>query len=67
MISSLGLVGNIKPLLQTPQTLEEGAHVLRHARHRDMRRSIYEASFVKGGPLGESGTTRLPAEAVCYV
>ena len=32
MISSLGLVGNIKPLLQTPQTLDEGAHALRHAR-----------------------------------
>lgn len=32
MISSLGLVGNITPLLQTPQTLQECAHVLRHAR-----------------------------------
>jgi hypothetical protein len=28
-----------KPLLQTPQTLVEGAHVLRHVRIYDMRRS----------------------------
>ena len=39
MISSLGLVGNIKQLLQTPQTLVAGHLGLRHGSVYDMRRS----------------------------
>ncbi len=39
MIWSLGLVGNIKPLLQTPHTLEEGHRELRHGALYGVRRS----------------------------
>jgi hypothetical protein len=60
-------VPSIKPLLQSPHTLKVGRRGLPHGGLYGVRRSIYEASFVKVGPLGNILTTRSLSAAVSGV